>query len=136
VVAFLHTGLQAYLTKFQYKNTVTTDLWDAWAKSSGEKTLSWLDWNTPVLFSLSLIKNDRHLPRQARDNHREGAEKTDDVSFHTRGFTGEKVAEVMAGWTLQTGYPLVTVEEKVAGTLTLRQERFLSGEEHPDKTIK
>ena len=29
-------GLQAYLTKFQYKNTVTDDLWSAWATSSGK----------------------------------------------------------------------------------------------------
>ena len=91
-------------------------------------------WNVPSLTFTSktvVICQDR-----LGTKHREGPEKTHDVSFHTRGLTGEKVAEVMAGWTLQTGYPLVTVEEKVAGTLTLRQERFLSGENYPDKTIK
>ena len=30
------TGLQAYLTKFQYKNTVTDDLWAAWGEASGK----------------------------------------------------------------------------------------------------
>ena len=65
-------GLQAYLLKFSYANTVTDDLWDAWGAASGKP-----------------------------------------------------VKEVMGSWTLQTGYPLLTVEEAEGGMLKVAQQRFL-----------
>jgi aminopeptidase N len=67
-------GLQKYLAKFQFANTVTDDLWGAWEDSSGKP-----------------------------------------------------VRTVMSTWTLQTGYPLLTVSEQCdnAGLLSVEQTRFL-----------
>jgi hypothetical protein len=39
--------------------------------------------------------------------------------------SGLPVKEVMSTWTLQMGYPLLTVEEDGAGGLSVTQQRFL-----------
>lgn len=50
---------------------------------------------------------------------------TDDLWEAWEISSGKPVKEVMSTWTLQTGYPLLSVEENVDGTLSIEQRRFV-----------
>lgn len=50
--------------------------------------------------------------------------------------TDVDVGKVMDGWTLQTGYPVVTVKREYGSqSILLTQEKFLLNGEHKDKTL-
>jgi puromycin-sensitive aminopeptidase len=57
--------------------------------------------------------------------------KTEDLWRELEKVSGRPVRKIMAGFTKQTGYPLVTVEEK-GGTLEISQKRFIF-DGSPDK---
>nr|KAG5707291.1 hypothetical protein BaRGS_000065 [Batillaria attramentaria] len=73
-------------------------------------------------------------------SHAYGNAETHDLweSLQNAGSIGEglTVSEVMDTWTLQMGYPVVTVKKKGNNQLTLTQERFLVGEPSPEQEAK
>ncbi|XP_055017294.1 endoplasmic reticulum aminopeptidase 1b isoform X2 [Boleophthalmus pectinirostris] len=96
-------GIIRYLKKYSYQNTVNSDLWE----------------------SLTDICNSDVLDlRQTR--HKEFCSKSKLQSGASKWYSGDEldVRAIMNTWTLQEGFPLVTVEVK-GQEVRLSQERYL-----------
>ena len=53
------TGIQQYIVKHQYKNTITNDLWDALSKSSNKDIKTLMEqWTTKSGFPLILVSEE------------------------------------------------------------------------------
>ncbi|CAN9512905.1 unnamed protein product [Ophioblennius macclurei] len=96
-------GIIRYLKRYSYQNTVNSHLWD----------------------SLTDICSSDNLD-EGRLRHQEFCSKRELQSGASKWYSGDEldVRAIMDTWTLQEGFPLVTVEVK-GREVRLRQERFL-----------
>uniref|UniRef100_A0A3P9M0M0 Aminopeptidase n=1 Tax=Oryzias latipes TaxID=8090 RepID=A0A3P9M0M0_ORYLA len=96
-------GIIRYLKRFSYQNTVNSHLWE----------------------SLTDICSPDDLD-EGRMKHKEFCSKRKDESGASKWYSGDEldVRAIMDTWTLQEGFPLVTVEVK-GREVRLTQERFL-----------
>ncbi|KAK1892358.1 Endoplasmic reticulum aminopeptidase 1 [Dissostichus eleginoides] len=96
-------GIIRYLKRYSYKNTVNSHLWE----------------------SLTNVCNSDDLD-EGRIKHKEFCSKSDVQSGATKWYSGDEldVRAIMDTWTLQEGFPLVTVEVR-GREVRLSQERYL-----------
>ncbi|RVE67888.1 hypothetical protein OJAV_G00086310, partial [Oryzias javanicus] len=96
-------GIIRYLKRFSYQNTVNSHLWE----------------------SLTNICSSDNLD-EGRMKHAEFCSKRKHSSGSSKWYSGDEldVKAIMDTWTLQEGFPLVTVEVK-GREVRLSQERFL-----------
>lgn len=96
-------GIIRYLKRYSYQNTVNSHLWE----------------------SLTDICNSDDL-NEGGKKHREFCSKRSLQSASSKWFSGEEldVRAIMDTWTLQEGFPLVTVEVR-GREVRLSQERYL-----------
>ncbi|KAF3849458.1 hypothetical protein F7725_019177 [Dissostichus mawsoni] len=87
-------GIIRYLKRYSYKNTVNSHLWE----------------------SLTNVCNSDDLD-EGRIKHKEFCSKSDVQSGATKWYSGDEldVRAIMDTWTLQEGFPLVTVEVRSGG---------------------
>ncbi|XP_068577020.1 endoplasmic reticulum aminopeptidase 1b [Cebidichthys violaceus] len=96
-------GIIRYLKRYSYQNTVNSHLWE----------------------SLTDICNSDDLD-EGRIKHKEFCSKRDVQSGASKWYSGDEldVRAIMDTWTLQEGFPLVTVEVR-GREVRLSQERYL-----------
>ncbi|KAG7489451.1 endoplasmic reticulum aminopeptidase 1-like [Solea senegalensis] len=96
-------GIIKYLKRFSYKNTVNSHLWE----------------------SLTNVCTSDYLD-EGRIKHREFCSNRDLSSGASKWYSGDEldVKAIMDTWTLQEGFPLVTVEVR-GREVRLSQERYL-----------
>ncbi|KAI3372644.1 hypothetical protein L3Q82_023117, partial [Scortum barcoo] len=100
-------GIIRYLKRYSYQNTVNSHLWE----------------------SLTDICNSDDLD-EGRMKHKEFCSKRDLQSGASKWYSGDEldVRVIMDTWTLQEGFPLVTVEVR-GREVRLSQERYLKTDE-------
>uniref|UniRef100_UPI0037E8B858 endoplasmic reticulum aminopeptidase 1b n=1 Tax=Semicossyphus pulcher TaxID=241346 RepID=UPI0037E8B858 len=96
-------GIIRYLKRYSYQNTVNSHLWE----------------------SLTNVCNSDDLD-EGRMKHKEFCSKRERQSGESKWFSGDEldVRAIMDTWTLQEGFPLVTVDVR-GREVRLSQERFL-----------
>ncbi|KAI9536940.1 Endoplasmic reticulum aminopeptidase 1 [Dissostichus eleginoides] len=101
-------GIIRYLKRYSYKNTVNSHLWE----------------------SLTNVCNSDDLD-EGRIRHKEFCSKSDVQSGATKWYSGDEldVRAIMDTWTLQEGFPLVTVEVR-GREVRLSQERYLKTDDY------
>ncbi|KAJ4941915.1 hypothetical protein JOQ06_011787 [Pogonophryne albipinna] len=101
-------GIIRYLKRYSYQNTVNSHLWE----------------------SLTNVCNSDDLD-EGRIKHKEFCSKRDVQSGATKWYSGDEldVRAIMDTWTLQEGFPLVTVEVR-GREVRLSQERYLKTDDY------
>ncbi|KAK5870873.1 hypothetical protein PBY51_003783 [Eleginops maclovinus] len=101
-------GIIRYLKRYSYQNTVNSHLWE----------------------SLTNVCNSDDLD-EGRMKHKEFCSKSDLQSGATKWYSGDEldVRAIMDTWTLQEGFPLVTVEVR-GREVRLSQERYLKTDDY------
>lgn len=96
-------GIIRYLKRYSYQNTVSSDLWESLTNICGSDELD-----------------------EGRMKHKEFCSKRDTQAGASKWFSGDEldVRAIMDTWTLQEGFPLVTVEVR-GREVRLSQERYL-----------
>ncbi|NWX15596.1 ERAP1 aminopeptidase, partial [Aegotheles bennettii] len=114
-------GLVQYLQKYSYRNTKNEDLWNSLTNASIPY---------PGFFS------DFICPTAGTDKQSGGfcrrSQQSSSSAHWTEGGTLD-VRAMMDTWTLQTGFPLVTVTVR-GKNVHLQQERYLKGVDSPPPT--
>ncbi|KAF4524826.1 hypothetical protein B566_EDAN013986 [Ephemera danica] len=104
-------GMQLYLTRHQFGNAETEDLWAALEESSGKP-----------------VKDDFRQGMQLYlTRHQFGNAETEDLWAALEESSGKPVKDVMSSWTKQQGFPVISVSSTQQGdarTLALTQHRF------------
>uniref|UniRef100_A0A8D0GG12 Aminopeptidase n=1 Tax=Sphenodon punctatus TaxID=8508 RepID=A0A8D0GG12_SPHPU len=103
-------GLVKYLTEFSYQNTKNEDLWNS------------MNTNTNICPT-----GDTQGSQQHNDGFCTRSQETSSSSHWTRSETFD-VKTIMNTWTLQKGFPLITVTVK-GKNVHLQQEHYMKGSE-------
>ncbi|KAF1499539.1 Endoplasmic reticulum aminopeptidase 1, partial [Eudyptula minor novaehollandiae] len=119
----LKAGLVQYLQKYSYQNTKNEDLWNIMTNASIPYSLMFFNFICPTVGS---DKNELQGDGFCR------TQQSSSNAHWTKGETLD-VRAMMDTWTLQKGFPLVTVTVR-GKNVHLQQERYMKGVNSPSST--
>ncbi|NXJ98090.1 ERAP1 aminopeptidase, partial [Corythaixoides concolor] len=115
-------GLVQYLQKYSYQNTKNEDLWTSMTNAN--------DQNFFFFQICPTVRSDKN--ELQGDGFCRSSQQPSSTAHWTKGETLD-VRAMMDTWTLQKGYPLVTVTVR-GKNVHLQQERYVKGEDSASST--
>ncbi|NXS41302.1 ERAP1 aminopeptidase, partial [Balaeniceps rex] len=118
-------GLIQYLQKYSYQNTKNEDLWNSMTNAKMTKTFF-----PPTIQICPAVGSDKN--ELQGDGFCRRSQQSSSSAHWTKGETLD-VRAMMDTWTLQKGFPLVTVTVR-GKNVHLQQERHMKGVDSPSST--
>ncbi|NXX54251.1 ERAP1 aminopeptidase, partial [Scopus umbretta] len=117
-------GLVQYLQKYSYQNTKNEDLWNSMTNASAPYSRIFSNFICPT------VRSDKN--ELQGDGFCRSSQQSSSNAHWTKGETLD-VRAMMDTWTLQKGFPLVTVTVR-GKNIHLQQERYVKGVDSPSST--